>query len=274
MICDFCNNKFSSTSSLLFHQRTTKYCLVKQNKEIVKKFTCTGCNSEFTRKQDFSRHISVCKANNFIHDIVLENNQLKDRINLIQSQFCEKDKQIEKLENQNKELQCTIEKLAMQAISRPTTTTTKNTQINNYIQKLQPITDDILKDNVPNLTIEHILKGPEGYAEYAMEYPLKNRIICVDYARRKVKFKDSQGNIVTDPEMSSIATKFFQSIKDKNKFLIFEYGNAMKERFGDELETIVKIMDNKMNVDNGADGAKTEFYHDFVKSICNKTVVE
>ena len=28
-----------------------------------------------------------------------------------------------------------------------------------------------------------------------LDYPLKDKMICVDYSRRKVKFKDKDGNI-------------------------------------------------------------------------------
>mgnify|MGYP000539356318 CR=1 FL=1 len=132
-------------------------------------------------------------------------------------------------------------------------------------RSLQPLTDQHLTDNVQHLTIDHILKGPEGYAQYALEYPLKDRMICVDYARRKVKFKDTDGNVITDPEMSNLATKFFNSIKDKNKKLIIECSDKLKENFGDEVDTIVKILDYKMAVDQGSNGETTEFYDDFVK---------
>jgi len=264
MICEFCKNKFSSTSNLLSHQRTAKYCLDKQNKEIDNKFTCDACKSSFTRKQDYNRHVNICKSI-LPFEIITENNQLKEKMNDLKQTIEEQKQTI-------KELQDKLENVAIHAVSRPTTT--KNTQINNYIQKLEPITDDILKDNVPNLTIQHILKGPEGYAEYALEFPLKNRVICVDYARRKVKFKDPTGNVITDPEMSNVATKFFNSIKDKNKELIIQYGTEMRERFGDELDTIVNLLDYKINVENGADGSKTDFYHDFVRNICNKTIIE
>jgi predicted KAP-like P-loop ATPase len=139
---------------------------------------------------------------------------------------------------------------------------------------MKPVIDDELKDNAQNLTIDHILKGPEGYAQYALEYPLKDRVCCVDYSRRKVKFKDPNGNVITDPEMSTLATKFFQSIKDKNNDLIIEYGTKLNEHLGDRLGDLIEILDIKSGVDNGADGSKTEFYHDFVKNICGKTIME
>lgn len=73
---------------------------------------------------------------------------------------------------------------------------------------MQPVTEELLLDNVQYLTIEHIKKGAEGYAEYALEYPLKDRLLCSDYSRRKVKFKDNDGNVITDPEMTTLARKF------------------------------------------------------------------
>ena len=81
-----------------------------------------------------------------------------------------------------------------------------------------------------NLTIDYINRGALGYAQYALEYPLKDKIICVDYARRKVKFKDKNNNVITDPEMSQLGTQFFQSIKDKNTKLINEQGMKLKEK--------------------------------------------
>jgi len=74
---------------------------------------------------------------------------------------------IEELQRQNQELQNQIHEIAIKAISRPTTS--NKTQINNYIQNMQPVTDKHLIDNVQHLTIDHIKKGAEGYAAYALE---------------------------------------------------------------------------------------------------------
>ena len=41
-------------------------------------------------------------------------------------------------------------------------------------------------------------KEPESKNKYVF-YPLKDMMICVDYSRRKVKFKDKDGNSITDP---------------------------------------------------------------------------
>lgn len=259
-VCQFCNNSFKTSSSLGHHQRTAKYCLRNQgvaNKNLV----CEFCNKSYSSKFNLSVHHATCTEKT-IED------RTRDYVNTIESlrkQLSEKDQQIKDLQNK-------LENVAIRAVSRPTTT--KNTQINNYIQKLECITDEHIQDQAQFLTIDHIQRGPEGYAEYALEYPLKNRIVCVDYARRKVKFKDKEGNIITDPEMSSIATKLFQSIKDRNKDLILSYGTELRDRFGDEMDTVVKLLEYKSNVDNSADGSKPEFLHDFVRSVCGKTIPE
>jgi len=226
----------------------------------------------FSTFTNLNRHQKSCSVGEIISSkIVLvekykhDNEKYKQEISYLKEQLVEKNAHIRELEGK-------LENIALKAVSR--STTTKNTQINNYIQNLQPVTDEYLRDNARHLSIDHILKGPEGYAEYALEYPLKDRLICVDYSRRKVKFKNKDGNIITDPEMNNLATKFFNSIKDKNKELILEYGEQLKENFGDEVDTIVKIFDYKSAVDRGSGGNKTEFHHDFVKQMCSKTIKE
>lgn len=75
---------------------------------------------------------------------------------------------------------------------------------------MQTITADQLIEHTPQLTIEHVQKGASGYAEYELEYPLKDRVVCVDYMRRKIKFKNRDGNLCTDQEMANLTPMFFR----------------------------------------------------------------
>jgi len=260
--CEFCENMFTSKSYLNHHQKNAKYCLIIQGEQEKAVFICKYCDKHLSSEKRLKTHYEICNSYSI--------DGIKKRY---EEKIMEKDKIIDELKQTVKDLQSKLENIAVQAVSRPTTTT-KNTQINNYIQKMECITDEHIKDQAQHLTIEHIQKGPEGYAEYALEYPLKNRIVCVDYARRKVKFKDREGNVITDPEMASVATKLFESIKDRNKALIFSYGTELRERFGDEMDTVVKLLEYKSDVENSADGSKPDFYHDFVRSVCGKTIME
>ena len=264
------------------HQKKAKYCLKIQNVKPINSYKCNTCNKKFTVLFNYKRHIEKCISMEQFHNmkdeldtvikdrdklqfIVSENEEkFKDKISQYETTITEQKETIEKLQDK-------LENIAIRAVSRPTTTNNTK-QVNNYIQQLQPVTDEYLISQVPNLTIEHIRRGAEGYAEYAIEYALKDRVICVDYARRKVKFKDREGNVITDPEMTNLATKFFNSIKDKNKELIIECSNKLKENFGDEVDTIVQIFDYKSAVDRGSTGEKTEFHHDFVKELCSQTL--
>ena len=276
MECDHCKNKFKTQSSLNYHKNNAKYCLQKRNQVNID-LVCKDCKKTFSSKHWFNQHKNKCRVNieqikNSYDKIVQENNQLKTINNMLESQITE---QSDRYEKQIKELQDKLENIAVKAVSRPTHATSNKTQINNYIQQLQPVTEEKLKESVSNLTIDHIKKGPEGYAQYALDYPLKDKMVCVDYSRRKIKFKDKDGNVITDPEMTGLASKFFNSIKDKNKELICLYATELKDKLGDDImDTMVKIFDYKMAVDRGSEGEKTEFHHDFVKQMCSQTMKE
>jgi hypothetical protein len=276
MECDHCKNKFKTQSSLNYHKNNAKYCLQKRNQVNID-LVCKDCKKTFSSKHWFNQHKNKCRVNieqikNSYDKIVQENNQLKTINNMLESQITE---QTDRYEKQIKELQDKLENIAVKAVSRPTHATSNKTQINNYIQQLQPVTEEKLKESVSNLTIDHIKKGPEGYAQYALDYPLKDKMVCVDYSRRKIKFKDKDGNVITDPEMTGLASKFFNSIKDKNKELICLYATELKDKLGDDImDTMVKIFDYKMAVDRGSEGEKTEFHHDFVKQMCSQTMKE
>ena len=64
--------------------------------------------------------------------------------------------------------------------------------INNYIQNMQPLTLDYLREQSSNLTLEHVQK----IGICRIRISLKERVACVDYARRKLKFKDKDGNLI------------------------------------------------------------------------------
>jgi hypothetical protein len=274
MECQYCKNTFSTKTSLNNHQKSAKYCLKLRGNVVKYKYKCDSCSMTFHKIFNLNRHVETCKSNDTVYQYMKTIKDLTDEIREKDITISQQNEQRVRYEQQIKELQDKLENVAIKAVQRPTT---KNTQINNYIQNMKHVTQEHLIDSVPNLTIDHIKKGPEGYAEYALEYPFKDRMVCSDYARRKVKFKDNEGNVITDPEMSVLTVKFFESIKEKNKELICRYANELKERLGDDnvMDTVVKLFDYKSAVENGSDGGdKTDFHHDFVRKMCSQTVKE
>ena len=147
-----------------------------------------------------------------------------------------------------------------------------------------PITDDYLKEQAKYLNLEHVKNGAAGYAKYALEYPLKDRIVYTDLSRKKGKYKDS------DPEMSKITKRLFSAIKKRNNELIDEYVELLKKKLAefnfssnnelDEGETISFSMQTDIIVDyitksyaqkreSGEiiEGLKPELFQQFVKEL-------
>jgi len=109
------------------------------------------------------------------------------------------------------------------------------------------ITQELLLENAKFLTIDHILTGPEGYADYALSYPLNDRLIEEDYSNPVfIKYKDNSGNIITDYGGKMLTKMLFDSVRERtykliesNKNISFEYGNIEDSIFQDEFISIV-----------------------------------
>jgi len=109
------------------------------------------------------------------------------------------------------------------------------------------ITEEWLIENATFLTIEHILRGPEGYADYALSYPLNDRLIEEDYLNTTfLKYKDKTGDIITDYGGKILTKMLFDSVREKTYELIesndnvrSECGNIEDSNFQDEFISIV-----------------------------------
>ena len=207
--------------------------------------------------------------------------QSKENEEKFKKQLKEKEKQIQDLQNK-------LENIALTAVSKPTHI--QNNRINNQINNLLPITDKHLKEQSEFLTMQHIKEGPSGYAKYAIEYPLKDRIICTDFSRRKIKYKDENGNLVIDPDMIKLSQKLFKAIEEQNDLLINEYIDELHEKYNvstlemDDIDPdiylnrvelatkeISKLKDVKREIKEIANGNKNDTYYGFIKDLCSKT---
>ena len=121
-------------------------------------------------------------------------------------------------------------------------------------EDILPITKEWLLENVKFFTIEHIVKGPEGYADYFMSYPLKDRVLVVDYSNAVVRFKDSSGELIDDSGSVALTSLIFDSIRVRNKELIMEYCTCLNDNFVDNGEEIVQLLDYRVAVEKCADG--------------------
>jgi len=115
------------------------------------------------------------------------------------------------------------------------------------------ITKEWLLENAKFLTIEHILRGPEGYADYALSYPLNNRLIIDDDyydSEHKVeflKYKDFNGDIIVDLEAAILTKIIIDSLEDRIKNLMIEHKIT---GFFSKIDTIFMEEFTKILIDN------------------------
>ena len=73
--CQFCKKKFAYKGTLSTHQKTAKYCLEIQGKDISNLFGCEFCNKNFTTQQNLKDHILVCKEKEKIEEEQKQHNK-------------------------------------------------------------------------------------------------------------------------------------------------------------------------------------------------------
>ena len=221
--CDFCGNTFVHKQNLNSHQKKAKYCLKIQGVKGVE-FGCTLCDRIFHSKYECDRHEKTCKKSKLVDflkkQVEYQKKQVDDQKIEIKDQkikIADQKIEIAELRIKNKmlqDLQDNYKELSITAIkSTNTKTSTKNIQINNYIKNMSPLLENDIKSNVPMLTLEHHVMGAEGYAQYALEFPFKDKIVCVDVSRNKIKYKNEEGDIIEDVGFKKDDDKVVFSIK-------------------------------------------------------------
>jgi hypothetical protein len=205
MECKYCKSILQSVYSLKQHQKTAKYCLSKQNKDLLHEHSCRACGKGFTRKSSLDDHLKICKAN--IPSIIQLQEILDEKNKDIFSLKKELDLSfqiIEELRKENSEYRKEMFILA----SKPTnhinnignTKTTTKTQ-NLIISDWRP---EVIQDKVKeNFKLEHIKDGIKGVARFATKYIIQSedgvkRYQCTDANREVFMYKDEDGVVQKD----------------------------------------------------------------------------
>jgi hypothetical protein len=287
MECEYCNHVLSTKCGLKLHQLNAKYCLRIRGIEtptiskpkILKPFVCDDCKKVYTSKQNLLIHGRRCpirntknakNTQNTLTTLKNTNKELGDENIKLKSLNIQYTQELDRLHKEIHILQDKLENTAIEGVKKHTTVNT----INNIIQNLDPITPELLEEQSRHLTIEHVRKGPAGYAEYALEYPFKDRIVCVDYARRKAKYKDENGKIITDPKLARLTKLLFKSIAEKNKELAINYSGTISKdlSIADQSQMIVDVLAAISDVGGSAEGEDSEFHLKFAEKICGGTI--
>jgi hypothetical protein len=288
MECEFCEKILSSKSALNTHQRTAKYCLNIQGKnpqDVTNKFKCELCNKIFLNNNRYKYHKNIClPIESYVEDIrklklrisELEKENKTTEENLINVKQMNKDLQKENdllIEYKN-ELREDYKDLSITAVKRPTkNVNTKNIQINNFIHNTKPLNIKDIKETIQMLTLDHHVKGAEGYAEYALEFPFKDKIVCVDVNRNKIKYKDGEGNVIEDIGFQKMMTKLCESLKDRSFNLCQEHYEKLSEQFTYKELDEYNCMNTALAISRYANGRENEFCTKLIKLISKGSTV-
>ena len=122
-----------------------------------------------------------------------------------------------------------------------------------------------------NLTIEHLIDGPIGFASFFISYPLKNRILCTNSSVKKFIYKYNNKKITIDIGLENLLPKLFESIKQKSTEIIQQYFDSLLDtKYSDKNKYILwkKAKENSMMVQNNIKGR--HLIEKFKKELCSK----
>lgn len=279
-ICEYCNKQFSSRGNLNTHKKNAKYCLEQQRdiQDIQSpKYQCNFCEKILTSKYRLNDHFVICKVK---REIETKKEQEKEKT-FTDNLIAEKDKIIQEMKQTIQDLQNKLYELASRPQVVNSNSNNNNTNHTNKIMNLQMITQEHLNSQAQHLTLEHIKKGAVGYGEYFLDHPLKDRVVCTDFSRRKIKYKNENGEIITDPELTILSESLFKSIRERNRELAMQYTKELTERFANKndpaemsyfMDLATKFSEQDIAVGKMLDGVRNDMFHDIIRHICSKSM--
>ena len=170
------------------------------------------------------------------------------------------------LREQLRQTQASYEKLSLTAVKRPTVSN-KTMNVNNFIKNMPPLTVEDIESSVPMLTLEHHAKGAEGYAEFALEFPFKDKIVCVDTSRNKIKYKNDDGDIIEDVGFRKMMIKLCKSLKDRSFNLSLEHEDKLSDVWSEQDRETYDFMEAAVAIAKYAQGRENEFCNKIIKLI-------
>jgi hypothetical protein len=222
-VCKYCNKSFSNKQNLTAHIKKTKRCIKLREEETnIVRYECVKCFKNYTCNRNLKKHIEKCEGN---FDKKIENyeNKIEELENAIITLH---KNQLNELKEQNRDLQNNLNKLADKAVSKSTTSIINNNKDNkivnqyNHVQSLDLSKEHLEKVINENMRFKHVCKGRKGFVDLVSNNILKDEngqslAWCPDYTRKMVKYKDIDGDIVTDPKAYNIITSVAPLVEKK-----------------------------------------------------------
>ena len=139
---------------------------------------------------------------------------------------------------------------------------------------MAPLLETDITDNIQYLTLDHHVKGAEGYAEYAMEFPFKDKIVCIDTARNKIKYKNDEGDVIEDVGFRKMMEKLCIALKDRSFILSQEHYEKLSDTFSEKEIDDYNFMETAIAITKCANGKENDFCNKIIKMISKGVVVK
>ena len=241
-ICNGCNFIFTNNTNLTTHKDICKkYIILKLKEELDGqiKDDKDKYEKENRIKFDIQLHNQKNEYENKIEEVTnkfrnvesekrdLEKTITQHELKIIDMKY-NYEKIIKDIQSQNDKLLENLQKLASQAIDRPTNSTTNNITIKNHFSDkhfLESIKAEDVKMKCQNYLTEQVfLEGQRGIAQLCTEHVIKTKdkkalMLCTDVSRKKFKYIDEQGNIKEDYDARTFTSKVSKPIKDASRIV-------------------------------------------------------
>jgi hypothetical protein len=260
MECVYCKKSYSSTSSLLHHQRTTKVCLkIQEEKGVAKRqeFDCKYCKKPLTSKYNLDNHLSVCKYK-------IKEDSKKDALILVEQQILYehekvaslfRDKQ-EKLENELllKEEEIKLLKEKLHKKEKSPRIINKNKHITNITNNILTIYEVMSPQHVQdffkkNYNLDTLLGGQKALARFVNDGFLKESqvYLCGDRSRQKFYIvKDGEKTEDTNCDaIIGLTAPGIPHVQDVYETALFDLPEAVTEDMVQDNYQNIMTMDNQ-----------------------------
>ena len=287
---------------MLSHQRSAKYCLEIQGKNI-EDFKCKYCEKNFTSLYNLNEHYNSCKIKtqklteektqieydskiksleqrhqkeiDILNIMIVEKEKdYQKEIDILNITIYEKEKTIEKLEKKME----TYEKRLFDMASRPTTN--NNTNNNNktvvYNNNNIPLTNDVLRQSAKTFSIDYA-RNINGITRHLTE-SLEDHITCTDSSRNVFKYTNDKDEEIVDTDLENLLPQYLTALKDENNFLykeVFDYFKANNVSLSQQ--TDYNIFYNALNAIIESKGEQNKYSEKMKKYIvrqCKKQFLE
>ena len=220
--CKYCKKVFTSKQTVIIH---LKSCRKKENDDQIELLKKEHENNLDLLKKEHENHIINLKKEKEdqfdllkkeLYLLKKEKTYFENRSNNYKEQL---DKRIEEINN----LQNRIEKMALKAIEKTTiTTSTHNTIINNLpVFHSQEFINNKIRDKFDDRYFHNEMKGIVQFTyDHILTLDNGNLVyVCSDYGRKNFKYKDKDGNEITDPEAIKLISMIQDKLYDKTCYL-------------------------------------------------------